>query len=97
MGTGTTQAVEATDITFSVEENKAIYLGTLKVFGLKEKIRLGGVPVLKPGFEYRAEVLNEQDEAMVIFRQHYPQEENPLQEKVQLMQLNQVTNVEPAQ
>lgn len=91
VGTGTTLAMEPMDIAFIVEESKAVYLGTLKVFGIKEKIRLGGVPVLKPGFEYRAEVLNEQEEAMVIFRQRYA--EGPPEMKVQLMQMFMATNV----
>ncbi|MCA9402000.1 MAG: hypothetical protein KC713_10250, partial [Candidatus Omnitrophica bacterium] len=49
---GTTLAQEEMDVSFEVFPNQATYLGTLLVVGTKEKIKLGGVPVIKPGFEY---------------------------------------------
>ena len=42
---GTTKAQEPIDIVFDVTAKQATYLGTLKVSGTKEKIKLGGVPV----------------------------------------------------
>ena len=70
---GTTTAVEPIDIAFSVTEDKMTYLGTLKVLGLKEKIKLGGVPVIKPGFEYEVEVVDERDEALQELRIRRPE------------------------
>jgi len=69
---GSTLATEKMDITLEVLEEKVIYVGTLFVNGIKEKIKLGGLPVLKPGFEYQVGVINEKDEAMEIFQQRYP-------------------------
>jgi len=81
------------DITFFVEENKNIYLGTLKVFGLSEKIKVGGVPVLQPGFDYRAEVLNEQEEALHEFQQRFPDADGEV--TIQPMLMHRHTNIEP--
>jgi hypothetical protein len=65
-------ATENADISFTVGKGTVIYLGTLRVIGTDQKIRFGGVPLLRPGFEYRVEILNEKDEALVKFKNKYP-------------------------
>lgn len=70
---GSTTADEPMDVVFHVKEGKVVYLGTLKVMGTKERIKLGGVPVLKPGFEYLAEVIDERAEALLQLRERFPQ------------------------
>lgn len=69
---GTTLATEPTDIAFTVEPQSVIYLGTLRVTGTDQKIRFGGVPLLRPGFDYKVEILNEIEEAITVFRMKYP-------------------------
>ena len=83
---GTTQATEESGITFEVVPGAIVYAGTLQVIGTKEKIKLGGVPVIRPGFEYTAFVLDEQQEGIQTFRQRYPNFPNEI--TVKLMQLN---------
>jgi hypothetical protein len=79
---GTTQATEVIDINFDVLPNEVLYLGTLILNGTKEKIRLGGVPIIKPGFEYTVEVLNESEEAENEFRRSFPNNKKEIQNKV---------------
>ncbi len=89
---GTTLAVEPMDVIFDVKENEIGYLGTLKVLGIQEKIRIGGVPVIRPGFEYRVQILDERDSAMEAFHQRYPNQQQPI--AVRLMQVNLPNNFE---
>ncbi len=83
---GSTLATEAMDIRFEVGVDAITYLGTLKMVGTKEKIKLGGVPVLKPGFEYTLEILDERDEGVETFKTKYPNVTNEV--LIQLMQKN---------
>ncbi len=69
---GSTTAREDMDVSFVVKADKLLYLGTLKAFGDKEKLKLGGVPVIKPGFEYSLEILDEHEEALRILQEEYP-------------------------
>lgn len=69
---GTTLATEKTDIAFTVEKETVIYLGTLRVTGTDQKIRFGFVPLLKPGFDYKIDIINEKDEAIKEFTGKYP-------------------------
>lgn len=85
---GTTLATESTDIAFTVERETVIYLGTLRVTGTDQKIRFGGVPLLRPGFAYRVEILNEIEEALHKFRLKYPAMQREIQ--VQLMRAMKV-------
>ncbi len=87
---GSTTAEEEILITFEVLSSTISYIGTLNVLGTKEKIKLGGVPVIKPGFEYTAEVLNESDDAMVYFEKHYPEISKKV--KVNMMQYHVIHN-----
>ena len=89
---GSTQATENMDITLEVFPEKVVYAGTLVVNGTKEKIKLGGVPVLRPGFIYSALILNEKEEALTVFRQRYP--EQSIEIVMQLMQLHNESNRE---
>ncbi len=69
---GSTMAMEPLNVSFNVIAGQIAYLGTLKLIGTKEKVRLGGVPVIKPGFEYTKEVFDERDEAISTFYNRYP-------------------------
>lgn len=69
---GSTIATEKIDIAVTVKEKAITYIGTLKLVGTKDKIKLGGVPVIQPGFEYLPEILDQRDEAFQIFYQRYP-------------------------
>jgi len=83
---GTTLATEKIDIEFRVKAGTIVYMGTLQVIGTKEKIKLGGVPVLKPGFEYLAVILDEHEEGIAAFKERYPHVPNEIM--VDLMNLN---------
>lgn len=69
---GTTKATEALDIRIDVVGGSTIYAGTLQVLGTKEKIKLGGVPVIKPGFDFVVNILNEKVEALAVFDEKFP-------------------------
>lgn len=83
---GSTMAVEKLDVSFEVIQDKAVYLGTLQVVGTKEKIKLGGVPVIKPGFEYSVMILDESQEGFSVMKQKYPEFSADI--LVELMQTN---------
>jgi len=86
---GTTMASEEMNITFEVVPDEVVYLGTLRMVGTKEKIKLGGVPVIKPGFEFNIEILNEEDQGLVAFEQNYPDVTKKV--IIQLMQQNPIS------
>jgi len=44
----------------------------LKIVGTKDKIKIGGVPVIQPGFEYVPEIIDQREEAFQMFNQRYP-------------------------
>ena len=70
---GSTTAEEPLDIRFNVQPNGIVYLGTLRMVGTKEKIKLGGeLPLIKPGFEFEAEVKNEFEEAKQALHERFP-------------------------
>lgn len=69
---GTAVAAEQANISFEVEKGTVIYLGTLRVTGTNQKIRFGGVPLLRPGFEYRVEIADERETAIAKFKNRYP-------------------------
>ena len=79
---GTTLATESADISFVVEKETVIYLGTLRVTGTDQKIRFGGVPLLRPGFGYRVEILDEKEEAIRKFKIKYPDIQRDIQVKL---------------
>ena len=69
---GSTTATENMDVNLEVLPNTICYVGTFKMVGTKEKIKLGGVPVIKPGFEYTVEVLDQREEGAEAFSRNYP-------------------------
>jgi len=79
------------DIRFEVLPKSYVYLGTLQANGTKEKIKLGGVPVIKPGFEYTAEVIDEKEEGIAFFKQRFPDIKDKV--VVQLMEYRQFVDV----
>ncbi len=79
---GSTTATEESHIYFEVTPDTIAYLGTLSLVGLKEKIKLGGVPVIKPGFEYSVQIIDEHDEGILVFQQQYPHISLPIQVKL---------------
>lgn len=83
---GGATATEPLDVTFEVLPDRINYLGTLRLIGTKEKIRLGGVPVIKPGFEYEVRVIDEFREGIATFKQRYPNVAGTLTN--QLMRIN---------
>ena len=70
---GTSVAAENMDVVFDVPENRVAYAGTLRITGTKERIKLGGVPVIKPGFDYTVDVIDEYPQAVLEFKQRFPQ------------------------
>ena len=86
---GSTMATEKMNVTLEVVPNTICYAGTLKMVGTKEKIKLGGLPVIKPGFEYTVEVLDEREEGSESFRRNYPNFLHDI--SVKLMQVNVVS------
>lgn len=83
---GGATASEPLDVTFQVLPDRINYLGTLRLIGTKERIKLGGVPVIRPGFEYQAQVLDEFPEGVATFKQRYPNVPGVLTN--QLMRIN---------
>ena len=75
---GSTVATEKVNIDLEVLDGGVTYAGTLRMIGTKDKIKLGGVPVIKPGFEYKAFVINEEEEGIRVFHQKYPQSKKPI-------------------
>lgn len=69
---GGATATEPLNVFFQVLPDRINYLGTLRLIGTKERIKLGGVPVIKPGFEYKAQVIDELQEGIATFKQRYP-------------------------
>ncbi len=83
---GSTTATEEINISLEVLPDKICYVGTLKMVGTKERIKLGGVPVIKPGFEYTVEVLDEREKGAAAFSRNYP--DFPHGVSIKLMQVN---------
>jgi hypothetical protein len=63
---------EDISISFSVKQSSVIYLGILKFIIIGDKIKVGGLPLLKPGVNYKLEILNEQQEAVQELKLRYP-------------------------
>ncbi|MCA9408412.1 MAG: hypothetical protein KC733_06970 [Candidatus Omnitrophica bacterium] len=69
---GSGLATEELNILFSVDSAKIYYLGTLRLTGTKETLRLGGVPLIRPGFDYTVEVNDDYDQGLQEFYSRYP-------------------------
>jgi len=83
---GSTMATEQMDVSLEVFPAAICYVGTLKMVGTKERIKLGGVPVIKPGFEYTIDVLDDREEGKAAFSQNYPNFPHPV--LIKLMNVN---------
>lgn len=68
---GSTIAEEAMNIDVVVNPGAVTYVGTLNAIGTKERIRLGGLPVIRPGFEYEYLVVDEREDAQKVFRERF--------------------------
>ncbi|VAX35123.1 hypothetical protein MNBD_UNCLBAC01-2116 [hydrothermal vent metagenome] len=79
---GSTTAEETLDINLEVIADTISYIGTLQMIGTKEKIKLGGVPLIKPGFEYTVAILDEHVEGQAIFIERYPDVTQPVNVKL---------------
>ena len=86
---GTTMATEEMNVYFNVEPDTVTYGGTLIVEGTKERIKLGGVPVIKPGFEYVVKVLDQSQEGMSAFKEKFP-EDTEREIKIDLMKIDPI-------
>jgi hypothetical protein len=75
---GSTIAEEGMELDFDVVAGKAFYVGTLDVDGTKEKIKFGGVPLVRPGFVYKLSVVDDFAEAVVGARTLLPDAKMPL-------------------
>ena len=83
---GSTLAEEDSNISFEVLPNAVAYMGTLSLVGTSERIKLGGVPVIKPGFDYKAAVIDERAEGIYAFHKRYPN--IPVEIETRLMRVN---------
>jgi len=90
---GSTTATEEMAVTLEVLPDAVCYVGTLKMVGTKEKIKLGGVPVIKPGFEFTVEVLDEREEGSMAFSRNYPN--FPHGVSIKLMQVEEQSSSNP--
>ena len=68
-----TLAEEDVSLAFEVAVDHVFYLGTLDVDGTKERVKFGGVPVVKPGFEYGLSVHDDFENAKKDFEGMLPQ------------------------
>lgn len=60
------------NIFFSVEPGSVVYTGTLKLTNIKDKTRFGGLPLMKFGFTYTAEISDEREKAFKELQKKYP-------------------------
>lgn len=89
---GSTVAEEVADIDVVVTSASVAYVGTLTAVGTRERIRLGGVPVIRPGFEYQLSVLDHFMEAEKIFSDRFPLFEGKIIRSI--LKVNPVPGVE---
>ena len=87
---GSTTATEDMNVDLEVLADMICYVGTLKMVGTKERIKLGGVPVIKPGFEYTLDVIDEREEGAAAFKQNYPT--YPHGVSIKLMKVNALSD-----
>ncbi len=75
---GSTIAEEGMELDFDVIAGKAVYVGSLNVEGTKERIKFGGVPLIRPGFDYKLSVTDDFAEAGVEAHRLLPDARIPL-------------------
>ncbi|MEI6438087.1 MAG: hypothetical protein WCO69_05000 [Candidatus Omnitrophota bacterium] len=69
---GSTIAEESLALDMPVSLDRAYYLGTLRIDGIKERAKFGGVPLVRPGFEFTLAVDDEFEAARKGFEQLSP-------------------------
>jgi hypothetical protein len=75
-------AEEAVALDMEVSMDKVFYLGTLELDGIKERAKFGGVPLVKPGFEYTLIVNDDFEAAWKDFEHLLPRHDVPLAKKL---------------
>lgn len=79
---GSTIAEESLALGLEVSADKTFYLGTLTVDGIKERAKFGGVPLVRPGFEYALAVDDEFEAACRDFEQALPRHDTPVAKRI---------------
>jgi hypothetical protein len=87
---GSTLAEEDLNIYFTIEADVLTYLGTLRVVGTKERIKLGGVPVIRPGFEFNLTIIDEVNEAKEVYQTRFSDLEAPFVKNLMTLKIPQV-------
>jgi hypothetical protein len=90
---GSALAEERVSLGFSVTANKINYLGTLDVTGTKERVHFGGVPIVKPGFEYDLRINDEFEPAKKELETRIPRHKSPVVKE--LFKVNAVEGTSP--
>ncbi len=79
---GSTIAEEPLALEMPVSVERTYYLGTLKIDGIKERAKFGGVPLVRPGFEYTMAVEDEFEAATRDFASLLPRHDMPVVKKL---------------
>jgi hypothetical protein len=90
---GSALAEEQVRLDFTVAPNRISYLGTLDVKGTKERVHFGGVPIVKPGFEYELRIDDEFEPAKKELETRIPRHKSPVVKD--LFKVNSVEGVTP--
>jgi hypothetical protein len=90
---GSALAEERVSLSFTVTANKIIYLGTLDVTGTKERVHFGGMPIVRPGFEYDLRIKDEFEPAKKELETRIPRHRSPVVKA--LFKVNSVEGTSP--
>ena len=82
---GSTIAEEPLALEMQVSADKTYYLGTLKIDGVRERAKFGGVPLVRPGFEYTLAVNDEFEAAVADFERVLPRHDRPVEKNIFLV------------
>ena len=90
---GSALAEERVALDFTVAPNRISYLGTLDVTGTKERVHFGGVPIVKPGFEYELRINDEFEPARKELEARIPRHKSPVVKE--LFKVNSIEGISP--
>jgi len=90
---GSALAEERVSLSFTVTAHKINYLGTMDVTGTKERVHFGGVPIMKPGFEYDLRIADEFAPAKKELETRVPRHRSPVVKE--LFKVNSVEGTSP--
>jgi hypothetical protein len=90
---GSALAGERVSLSFPVTANKISYLGTLDVTGTKERVHFGGVPIVRPGFEYDLRINDEFEPAKKELETRIPRHRSPVVKE--LFKVNSIEGTSP--